>query len=99
MSPLGTTTIRSVCRRLVCEIRQLWSMTPDPVVRRVARTIRSIRLKQKLSQEAYAERAEVHRNYVGLVERGERAPSVRNLIKLAKGLGMKASDLLRAASL
>ncbi len=74
-------------------------MTEDPIVRRVARTIRNTRLKQKLSQETLAERAEVHRNYIGLVERGERAPNLRNLVKLAKGLGMKASDLLRAASL
>lgn len=74
-------------------------MTQDPVVRRIGRTIRSLRLKQKMSQEEYAERADVHRNYVGLIERGERTPNIRNLIKLAKGLGMKSSDLLRAASL
>jgi transcriptional regulator with XRE-family HTH domain len=52
-----------------------------------------------MSQEEYAERADVHRNYVGLIERGERTPNIRNLIKLAKGLGMKSSDLLRAASI
>lgn len=74
-------------------------MTQDPVVRRIGRTIRSLRLKQKMSQEEYAERADVHRNYVGLIERGERTPNIRNLIKLAKGLGMKSSDLLRAAAL
>ena len=74
-------------------------MTQDPVVRRIGRTIRSLRLKQKLSQEAYAERADVHRNYVGLIERGERTPNIRNLVKLAKGLGLKPSELLRAASL
>lgn len=74
-------------------------MTQDPVVRRIGRTIRSLRLKQKMSQEEYAERADVHRNYVGLVERGERTPNLRNLIKLAKGFGLKASELLKAASL
>ncbi len=73
-------------------------MSQDPV-RRLARTIRTLRLKQKLSQEAYAERAEVHRNYIGLIERGERTPNLRNLIKLAHGLGMKPSELLRNASL
>jgi transcriptional regulator with XRE-family HTH domain len=47
----------------------------------------------------YAERAEVHRTYVGLIERGERTPTLSNLVKLAKGLGMKASELLSDASL
>lgn len=74
-------------------------MKQDTIVRRVGRTIRTLRLKQGISQEEYAERAEVHRNYVGLIERGERTPNLRNLIKLAKGLGLKASELLRIASL
>lgn len=74
-------------------------MNQDPVVRRIGRTIRSLRLKQKMSQEEYAERADVHRNYIGLVERGERTPNLRNLVKLARGLGIKASELLRIASL
>lgn len=74
-------------------------MKPDPIVRRLGRTIRTLRLKQGLSQEEYAERAEVHRNYVGLIERGERTPTLSNLVKLAKGLGMKASELLSDASL
>ena len=73
-------------------------MTQDPV-RRLARTIRTHRLKQGLSQEAYAERAHVHRNYIGLIERGERTPNFRNLIKLASGLGMKPSELLRSAAM
>lgn len=73
-------------------------MTQDPV-HRLARTIRILRLQQGLSQEDYAERAEVHRNYVGLIERGERTPNFRNLIKLASGLGMKPSELLRKAFL
>jgi transcriptional regulator with XRE-family HTH domain len=65
----------------------------------LANTIRNLRLKQGLSQEQYAERAEVHRNYIGLIERGERTPNLKNLVKLAHGLGMKTSELLRAASL
>ena len=73
-------------------------MIQDPVSQ-LARTIRKLRLKQGLSQEAYAELAEVHRNYIGLIERGERTPNLRNLIKLAAGLGMKTSELLRKASL
>lgn len=71
----------------------------DAITRKIGQAIRKKRLKLDISQEELAERADVHRNYIGLVERGERTPTVRNLVKLARGLGMKASKLLDLASL
>jgi transcriptional regulator with XRE-family HTH domain len=69
------------------------------IVMRFGQTVRRIRLKQGLSQERYAELAEVHRNYVGLIERGERSPTLSNLVRLANGLGISLSELLRRAQL
>lgn len=60
----------------------------------------AIRLKRQqlgLSQERFAEIVEVHRTYMGAIERGERNPSLRNLARIASGLGIPLSDLLRAA--
>lgn len=47
-----------------------------------------------LSQEELAFRAELHRTYIGSVERGERNISLLNIVQLAKALRCKPADLL-----
>jgi transcriptional regulator with XRE-family HTH domain len=49
------------------------------------------------SQEAFANRCGVHRTYVGKVERGEQNVSVGSLLRIAKGLGVRVSELVREA--
>lgn len=51
-----------------------------------ARKLKSLRLAHGWSQEELAERAELHRNYVGAVERGERNVSIDNMEKIAQAL-------------
>lgn len=56
--------------------------------------VRRMRLALGLSQEQLAERSGLHRNYVGGIERGERNLSLVNVLYLAHGLDVPASDLL-----
>jgi len=57
-------------------------------------TIRLYRKGQCLSQEALAEKADLHHNYVGELERGEKAATIDTLLKIAKALGVKVRDLV-----
>jgi len=57
-------------------------------------TLRRLRVSQGLSQEALAYLAGVHRTYVGSVERGERNPSLVNIARFARALGVQPSELM-----
>jgi transcriptional regulator with XRE-family HTH domain len=49
----------------------------------------------KVSQEALAAEAGLHRNYVGLLERGKQIPSILVVERLAAALGITMSSLMR----
>lgn len=60
-------------------------------------TIRRYRVAAGLSQEKLAERAELHRNHIGFIERGQRSPTVAVLARIGEALGVPAWRLLREA--
>jgi len=57
--------------------------------------LRRAREELKLSQEVLAERAGLHRTYIGQVERGERNISIDNMERLAGSVGMELWEMLR----
>jgi transcriptional regulator with XRE-family HTH domain len=62
--------------------------------REVGLNIRKIRRERGLSQEKLAGLADVHRAYVGQIERGEKNIGLINLEKIAKALEVRPRDLL-----
>jgi len=61
---------------------------------RLASNMRAARKRLSISQEGLAEMAELHRTYVGGIERGERNVSIDNIERLATALGLDVVDLL-----
>lgn len=55
--------------------------------------VRQLRTERGWSQEAFADRAGLHRTYVGSIERGEQNLSLVNIEKLAATLGLSLAEL------
>ena len=60
-------------------------------------TLRRIRLASGLTQEQLGLEAGVQRNFVSLIETGQNQPTITTIVKLARALGMKASELVAEA--
>ncbi len=58
-----------------------------------SKRIKTERLKQGLSQEELAEKAGVHRTYIGMIERAEKNITLKNIEKISLALKIKLSDL------
>lgn len=68
-------------------------------LRRIGKAVRAARHEMGLSQEDFAEHADIHRTYVGCIERGEVNVSWENISRVARALRVKPSELLRSAGL
>jgi transcriptional regulator with XRE-family HTH domain len=64
-----------------------------PITTRFGRKVREERTTRGLSQEKLAELANVHRTYVGMIERGECNITITNIEKIAKGLKVPITSL------
>ena len=64
------------------------------VLRKIGLNFRVERTKKRLSQEQFAELANVHTNYIGKVERGEQNLTVRKIVKLTNVLDLSIDKIL-----
>ena len=66
----------------------------DTLQQKFGNVIRRRRDASGLSQEALADRATIHRTYIGGIERGERNPTLTMIHRLARALRVSPTKLL-----
>ena len=67
--------------------------TKDAELVELGQRVRVLRQNAGLTQESLADQSDLHWSYVGQIERGERNLTYKNILKLARGLGMSPASL------
>jgi transcriptional regulator with XRE-family HTH domain len=65
------------------------------IIEKFGAKVKKLRVEAELSQESLASKANVHRTYMGMIERGEKNVTLKNINKIAKALGITISDLFK----
>jgi len=68
------------------------------ILSNIGKNLRNFRKRLGVSQEQLAELAELHRTYIGAVERGEKNISAKNIEKIANVLGVEPFLLLKEST-
>ncbi|OGG51896.1 hypothetical protein A2704_06800 [Candidatus Kaiserbacteria bacterium RIFCSPHIGHO2_01_FULL_54_36b] len=66
-----------------------------PLTQKLGERLKQIRTKKGMSQGDIARALKVHRSYIGGIERGIRNPTIKNVEKIARALGVSPDKLLR----
>jgi transcriptional regulator with XRE-family HTH domain len=72
---------------------------PDPRLVALGRALRKARRNRDLSQEAVGQRAGMHPNHVGTIERGTKDLRATTLLRLIEALDMSPAELFADYSL
>lgn len=62
--------------------------------KKIGLRVRHLRRDKRLTQEDFADKAGLHKNYIGQVERGERMVTVGSLRRIVTPLGVTVSEFL-----
>jgi transcriptional regulator with XRE-family HTH domain len=72
-------------------------MTKTAELVQFGQAVRDFRKSAGISQEDLADRADIHRTYIGGIERGERNPTLLMIVRIAKALEISVARLLKEA--
>jgi transcriptional regulator with XRE-family HTH domain len=63
------------------------------ITKKFGKRVRDLRLERGLSQEQFSYKADLHRTYIGMIERAEKNISIVNIEKIAKALDINLKTL------
>jgi transcriptional regulator with XRE-family HTH domain len=67
----------------------------EDLLKELGQIIRKKRMLYGLTQVKLAQKCQMDRNYIGMLERGVRNPSYLSLLKIAEGLDMTVYQLIK----
>ncbi len=67
----------------------------QPILKKFGHAVREARQRLGLSQEKLAEKADLHRTYIGMIERAEKNITLLNIQKISRALGISISSLFK----
>ena len=67
----------------------------EDLLKELGQIIRKKRVLYGLTQVKLAQKCQMDRNYIGMLERGKRNPSYLSLLKIAEGLDMTVYQLIK----
>lgn len=67
----------------------------NSTIAKIKENIKRIRISLNISQEKLSEMSGVSVDYVSLIERGKRTPSIKRLCMIAEALGVEPYELLK----
>ena len=67
-------------------------MSKSKILEAFGNRVKEERLKLGISQEELAERAGLHRTYIGMIERAEKNITLLNIEKIAKALNLSVKE-------
>ena len=69
-------------------------MNKSDIFEKFGEKIKEYRKQKGFSQEQLAEKANLHRTYIGMIERAEKNITLLNIEKIANALDVKITDLI-----
>ncbi|WP_379967913.1 helix-turn-helix domain-containing protein [Ectobacillus sp. sgz5001026] len=66
---------------------------------KIGNTIKLERMKNGLSQADLAQQSNLHKNFIGMVERGQRGPTISSLQKICLALGISLTEFFQSLNL
>lgn len=67
----------------------------ESILIKFGQRVRELRQEKNLTQQQLADISGLHKNYIGMIERGERNPSLVNIEILSKSFEISISELMK----